>query len=110
MIAASGVVRPLLVSHEMIGRMLLRNLLDLAPAEALAYGHPHGVVYRVDVSSQDAGGDPGVRSGAARWDGTRDDRGPERDAAVGEVEHRPALQRAASAGRGSTSASTPWRT
>ena len=42
--------RPLLVSHEMMGRMLLRNLLDLTPDEALAYGHPHGVVYRIDVA------------------------------------------------------------
>ena len=51
-IAASGAVRPLLVSHEMIGRMLLRNLLDLTPEEALAYGHPHGVIYRVDVAAK----------------------------------------------------------
>ena len=51
-IAARGAVRPLLVSHEMIGRMLLRNLLDLGPAEALAYGHPHGVIYRVDVTAK----------------------------------------------------------
>ena len=51
-IAARGSVRPLIVSHEMIGRMLLRNLLDLSPAEALAYGHPHDVIYRVDVSAK----------------------------------------------------------
>jgi broad specificity phosphatase PhoE len=42
----------LLVSHEMIGRMLLRNLLDLAPDEALAYGQPHEVVYRIDVGAK----------------------------------------------------------
>jgi probable phosphoglycerate mutase len=51
-VAGSGSARPLLVSHEMIGRMLLRNLLDLAPEEALAYGHPHGVLYRVDVATR----------------------------------------------------------
>jgi broad specificity phosphatase PhoE len=51
-VAAAGVVRPLVVSHEMIGRMLLRNLLDIDPMEALAYGHPHNVVYRVDVAGK----------------------------------------------------------
>jgi probable phosphoglycerate mutase len=51
-VAAAGVARPLVVSHEMIGRMLLRNLLDLAPMEALAYGHPHDVIYRVDVAGK----------------------------------------------------------
>ena len=51
-IAAAGRVRPLVVSHEMIGRMLLRNLLDLTPMDALAYGHPHDVIYRVDVAGK----------------------------------------------------------
>lgn len=51
-VGESGTARPLLVSHEMIGRMLLRNLLDLAPDEALAYGHPHEVVYRIDVGAK----------------------------------------------------------
>jgi broad specificity phosphatase PhoE len=51
-IARSGVARPLLVSHEMIGRMLLRNLLDLQPLEALTYGHPHEVIYRVDTAAR----------------------------------------------------------
>ena len=51
-IAGSGAARPLLVSHEMIGRMLLRNLLDVPAAEALAFGHPHDVIYRVDVSAR----------------------------------------------------------
>jgi broad specificity phosphatase PhoE len=41
--------RPLIVSHEMIGRMLLRHLLALTPAQALAWSHPHDVVYRVRV-------------------------------------------------------------
>ena len=46
-VRSSGLARPVLVSHEMIGRMLLRNLLDLTPATALAMSQPHGVVYRV---------------------------------------------------------------
>jgi probable phosphoglycerate mutase len=50
MIAASGAARPLVVSHEMMGRMLLRNLLGTSLEEALASGHPHGVLYRVDVA------------------------------------------------------------
>lgn len=47
----SGATRPLLVSHEMIGRMLLRNLLDLPPDQALAYRQPNEVVYRIDVGA-----------------------------------------------------------
>jgi broad specificity phosphatase PhoE len=39
--------RPLIVSHEMIGRMLLRQLLDLAPHDALGRSQPHDVVYEV---------------------------------------------------------------
>jgi broad specificity phosphatase PhoE len=42
---------PLVVSHEMIGRMLLRNLLELTPAEALEFRHPHGAIYAVDPES-----------------------------------------------------------
>lgn len=40
--------RPLIVSHEMIGRMLLRHLLDLDLHDALDRRHPHDVVYEVD--------------------------------------------------------------
>ena len=47
-IAASS-ARPLIVSHEMIGRMLLRHLLDLSPEDALSRKHPHNIVYRVDM-------------------------------------------------------------
>lgn len=43
--------RPLIVSHEMIGRMLLRRLLGLGPARALALTHPHDVVYKVDPAA-----------------------------------------------------------
>jgi probable phosphoglycerate mutase len=51
-VAGTGVKRPLLVSHEMIGRMLLRNLLNLEPNEALATRQPHDVVYRIDVGKR----------------------------------------------------------
>lgn len=47
-IARTATTRPLLVSHEMIGRMLLAHLLDLPGAEALALKHPHRVIYQVD--------------------------------------------------------------
>jgi probable phosphoglycerate mutase len=40
--------RPLVVSHEMIGRMLQRHLLGLDPYEALARVHPNNVVYSID--------------------------------------------------------------
>ncbi|GAB1514594.1 histidine phosphatase family protein [Actinophytocola sp. KF-1] len=39
--------RPLIVSHEMIGRVLVRNLLGEPPAAALARDQPHGVGYEV---------------------------------------------------------------
>ena len=51
-IAESGRFRPLVVSHEMIGRMLLRNLLVLEPEDALKLGLTHGVIYRVHVESK----------------------------------------------------------
>jgi probable phosphoglycerate mutase len=50
-IAETGTRAPLVVSHEMIGRMLLRNLLGLDPLIALARRHPHDVVYVVEPSS-----------------------------------------------------------
>ncbi|MBR7831860.1 histidine phosphatase family protein [Actinospica durhamensis] len=46
-IAGSGARRPLLVSHEMIGRMLLKNLAGLSRTEALALSHPSDLVYKV---------------------------------------------------------------
>jgi broad specificity phosphatase PhoE len=46
-IARSGVRAPLLVSHEMIGRMLLKNLAGLDRVEALRLSHPSDVVYKV---------------------------------------------------------------
>jgi probable phosphoglycerate mutase len=51
-IADSGGFRPLVVSHEMIGRMLLRNLLGLEPQDALKSGLAHNVIYRIDVESK----------------------------------------------------------
>jgi len=47
------VQRPLIVSHEMIGRMLQRHLLDLNPQVALARSHPHDVVFQVDPASRE---------------------------------------------------------
>lgn len=47
-IAETGVRRPLLVSHEMIGRMLLKQLQHLDPPTALAVSHPNDVVYAVN--------------------------------------------------------------
>ena len=40
--------RPLIVSHEMLGRMLQRHLLDLDPYVALARSHPQDVVFHID--------------------------------------------------------------
>ena len=40
-----GAARPLIVTHEMIGRMIQRHLLDLDVEQALATRHPHGLVY-----------------------------------------------------------------
>jgi broad specificity phosphatase PhoE len=47
-IATSGSLRPIVVSHEMIGRMLLRRLLGADPATAFTWDQPHDVVFRVD--------------------------------------------------------------
>ncbi len=48
-IAAASSERPLIVSHEMIGRMLLRNLLDLDVSHALGIDQPHNVIDVIDV-------------------------------------------------------------
>jgi broad specificity phosphatase PhoE len=44
--------RPLIVSHEMIGRMLIRHLLAASPATALSWSHPHDVLYQIDPRQQ----------------------------------------------------------
>jgi broad specificity phosphatase PhoE len=46
-VAGTGARRPLLVSHEMIGRMLTKQLAGLDPAEALGRDQPSDVVYVV---------------------------------------------------------------
>jgi broad specificity phosphatase PhoE len=51
-VAEAGSSRPLVVTHEMIARMLLRNLLTLEPKEALTLGLLHSVIYRVHVESK----------------------------------------------------------
>jgi probable phosphoglycerate mutase len=40
-----GAALPLLVTHEMIGRMLRRHLFDLTPEQAFELNHPHDVAY-----------------------------------------------------------------
>jgi broad specificity phosphatase PhoE len=52
LISGTGVRRPLIVSHEMIGRMLLKNLLQMETNEALAFKHPHDVIYRVNLTER----------------------------------------------------------
>ncbi|MFI6808219.1 histidine phosphatase family protein [Streptomyces luteogriseus] len=51
-IARTGVRRPLLVSHEMIGRMLLKHLGRLDREAALRLSHPSDVVYCVGAAGQ----------------------------------------------------------
>jgi probable phosphoglycerate mutase len=46
-VAQTGSRRPLLVSHEMIGRMLAKQLSGLSPAEALGRDQPSDVIYVV---------------------------------------------------------------
>ncbi|MFJ2505977.1 histidine phosphatase family protein [Microbacterium sp. NPDC087592] len=43
---------PLLVSHEMIGRMLRAELRGLDASNALGLRHPHGVVFEIDGTSE----------------------------------------------------------
>ncbi|MDF2508866.1 MAG: hypothetical protein K0Q52_2725 [Microbacterium sp.] len=43
---------PLLVSHEMIGRMLRAELRGLDTPNALGLRHPHGVVFEIDGTSE----------------------------------------------------------
>ncbi|MDF2563227.1 MAG: hypothetical protein K0R99_4673 [Microbacterium sp.] len=43
---------PLLVSHEMIGRMLRAELRGLDASAALGLRHPHGVVFEIDGASE----------------------------------------------------------
>lgn len=52
-ILQTGARRPLIVSHEMIGRMLLRNLIASPPAVVLSTQQPHDLVYLVDPSTRE---------------------------------------------------------
>jgi probable phosphoglycerate mutase len=52
-VATEGSRRPLLVTHEMTGRMLLKVLLDLDPAEALAQSLAFGAVTAVSPTARD---------------------------------------------------------
>ncbi|MFC0674037.1 histidine phosphatase family protein [Brachybacterium hainanense] len=49
----SGARRPVIVSHEMIGRMLLRQVAELEPRETLRRTQPHHIVYRVVPATRD---------------------------------------------------------
>ena len=51
-IAESGSRNPLLVSHEMIGRMLARALLDTAAETALTWRQPNDILLRVTPSTR----------------------------------------------------------
>ena len=46
-VVATGATSPVLVTHEMIGRMLLRTLLRLDPQDAFERSLPHGSVTEV---------------------------------------------------------------
>jgi broad specificity phosphatase PhoE len=46
-IATDPARRPLIVTHEMVSRLLLRHLLGLTPPEALARRHPHDVLFTI---------------------------------------------------------------
>lgn len=48
--AADGI--PVLVTHEMFGRMLRAELRGLDPVHALDLRHPHGVVLEIDARSE----------------------------------------------------------
>jgi broad specificity phosphatase PhoE len=52
MVAAHPARRPLIVSHDMIGRLLQRRLLGMDVSDALAGQHPHDVVYVIDYRGQ----------------------------------------------------------
>jgi broad specificity phosphatase PhoE len=50
-IQETGCSRPLVVAHEMIGRMLQRALTGVAPIAALLWNQPHEVIIRIDCST-----------------------------------------------------------
>lgn len=61
--ATAGSGTPLVIAHEMIGRILLRNLLSFTVAEALSLSLPHGAVIEARPGANlmmihEANGDP----------------------------------------------------
>lgn len=52
-IRARGTDQALIVSHEMIGRMLVKHLCGLPAERALTRSHPHGVIYRWEPGATD---------------------------------------------------------
>jgi broad specificity phosphatase PhoE len=52
LISNTGARRPLIVTHEMIGRMLLRNLTCWPPSRALVTQQPHDLVYQVNPATR----------------------------------------------------------
>ena len=48
----AGCSRPLVVAHEMIGRMLQRTLTGVDPFSALAWDQPHEVITQIDFSTR----------------------------------------------------------
>jgi probable phosphoglycerate mutase len=64
LVNAAGSRTPAIVTHEMIGRMLLASLINLAPLDALATELPHGSVVEVrtataEFTAQTAGAEHG---------------------------------------------------
>ncbi len=51
-IAASSPRRPVVVAHEMIGRMIIGKLLELSPADALTWTLSHGTILRIDPNER----------------------------------------------------------
>ena len=54
-ISQSKVKTPLIVSLEMIGRMLLRHLLQEEPEAFQGWNHSHDVVYQIDIPTRTVG-------------------------------------------------------
>lgn len=53
-IAASGLRRPIVVAHAMIGRVVIGHLLNLTPAAALVWEVKHGAILRIDPNARRA--------------------------------------------------------
>lgn len=43
---------PLIITHEMIGRLLRAEMRGLSPTDALGLRHPHGVVFHIDHDAE----------------------------------------------------------